>query len=158
MKYRYLCDVKPLDLWKMAMERTYKSTVGVVNAVFTVGMVLLTLRFWGTAPDIFRGLMIFGCVLFPVLQPLATYGMSVKQLEELPGDLELAFDDSGVLVRSGGRSENIRWNRITNAIKRQRMIVILSDDRHGYMLTDRELGSTKEEFYGFLCEKISRRA
>ena len=154
MEYKYMCDVKASDLWKMAMVRTYKAAIGVVNIVFTVAMILLTFRFWKTAPDILRILMIFGCLVFPVIQPLATYGMCVKQLENMPRDMELKFDDVGVHVSTGGQSELIRWNKVRNAIKRDNMIVVMSDDSHGYMLTNRVLGDQNQEFYEFLCGKI----
>ena len=154
MEYKYMCDVKASDLWKMAMVRTYKAAIGVVNIVFTVAMILLVFRFWKTAPDILRILMIFGCLVFPVIQPLATYGMCVKQLENMPRDMELKFDDVGVHVSTGGQSELIRWNKVRNAIKRDNMIVVMSDDSHGYMLTNRVLGDQKQEFYEFLCGKI----
>jgi hypothetical protein len=98
--------------------------------------------------------MIFGCLVFPVIQPLATYGMCVKQLENMPRDMELRFDDVGVHVSTGGQSELIRWNKVKNAIKRSNMIVVMSDDSHGYMLTNRVLGDQKQEFYDFLCGKI----
>ena len=138
----------------MAMVRTYRSPLGVVNIVFTVAMVLLTLRFWGQAPDMLRVLMIIGVILFPVIQPLAIYGKSVKQLEDMPRDMELSFDDSGVHVSTGGRREDISWKKIKNAIRRRDMIVVMSDDSHGYMLTNRVMGNDKDEFYSFLCSKI----
>ncbi|RKM59768.1 YcxB family protein [Butyrivibrio sp. CB08] len=154
MEYKYMCDVKPADIWKMAMVRTYKSPIGLVNIVFTVAMILLTLKFFGTSSDLLRILMIFGCLVFPVIQPLATYGMSVKQLEDLPKNMELTFNDKGVHVETSDKSEDIKWNRIANAIKRNNMIVVMSDDSHGYMFTNRVLGDQKEEFYNFLCSKI----
>lgn len=154
MEYKYKCDVEAKDLFKMAMVRTYKSMLGIVNIVFTVAMILLTIRFWRTAPDFLRILMITGCILFPVIQPLAIYLQSVKQLENMPRDMELVFNDGGVHVYTGGKSELIRWNKVKNAIKRSDMIVIMSDDSHGYMITNRQLGSSKEEFYEYLCKKI----
>ncbi len=154
MEYKYICDVRASDLWKMAMQRTYKSIIGLVNVIFTVAMVLLTIRFWGTSSDLIRGLLIFGCILFPVIQPLATYGMSAKQLEDMPRDMELTFNDSGVHVKTGDASEDIKWKKVKNAIKRNNMIVVMSDETHGYMLTNRVLGDKKEEFYEYLCSKI----
>ncbi len=154
MEYRYICDVKASDIWKMAMKRTYKSVLGLVNVIFTVAMILLALRFWGTAPDPVKVLLMFGIVLFPVIQPLATYGMSVKQLENLPKDMELTFNDNGVHVKAGSESQDLKWNKVTNAIKRDNMVVVMSDDRHGYMFTNRVLGDQKEEFYNYLCSKI----
>lgn len=154
MEYKFKSDVKAEDLWLIAMRRTYKTPAGIVNIVFTVAMILLTLRFWGSTSDFFRMLMLFGCILFPIIQPLAVLGMSAKQLDELPKDLELSFSDSGVKVTTGEKSENMPWRRIKNAIKQKNMIVIMSDDRHGYMLTDRVLGQEKDKFYDFLCTKI----
>ena len=154
MEYRFKCDVKAGDLWKMAMARTYRSLIGLVNVIFTVAMILLTLRFWPTTSDLLRVFMILGCILFPVVQPLAIYGNSVKQLEDLPKDMELLFNDGGLRVFVGDKSELIRWSRIRNAIKRSNMIVVMSDDSHGYMLTNRVLGDQKEEFYEYICKKI----
>ena len=154
MEYRFKCDVKASDLWKMAMTRTYKSLVGLVNVIFTVAMILLTIRFWATASDLLTVLMVFGCILFPIIQPLAIFGNSVKQLENLPKDMELLFNEGGVRVFVGDKSELLRWNRIKNAIKRSNMVVVMSDDSHGYMLTNRTLGDQKEEFYQYICEKI----
>ena len=154
MEYRFKCDVKASDLWKMAMTRTYKSLPGLVNVIFTIAMILLAIRFWATASDLLRVLMVFGCILFPIIQPLAIYGNSVKQLEDLPKDMELLFNDGGVRVFVGEKSESIAWKRIKNAIKRSNMIVVMSDDSHGYMLTNRVLGDQKEEFYQYICKKI----
>ena len=154
MEFKYKSDVKAADLWAIAMRRTYRSPAGIVNIIFTVAMVLLTVRFWGTASELIRSLMLFGCILFPIIQPLAVFGMSMKQLEDLPKNLELSFSDSGVCVTTGEKSESLPWRRIKNAIRQKNMIVIMSDDRHGYMLTNRVLGQEKEEFFNFLCDKI----
>ena len=154
MEYRFKCDVKAGDLWKMAMARTYRSLIGLVNVIFTVAMILLTIRFWPTTSDLLRVLMVFGCILFPVIQPLAIYGNSVRQLEDLPKDMELLINDGGVRVFVGKKSELLVWKRIKNAIKRSNMIVLMSDDSHGYMLTNRVLGDQKEEFFQYICKKI----
>lgn len=154
MEYKFKSDVKAADLWYIAMRRTYRTPAGIVNIVFTVAMVLLTLRFWTGASELIRMLMLLGCVLFPVIQPLAVFGMSARQLEDMPKDLELSFNEKGVKVTTGEKSESMPWRRIKNAIRQTNMIVIMSDDRHGYMLTDRVLGKEKDEFYNFLCTKI----
>ena len=41
MEYRFKCDVRAKDLWTMAMKRTYKSFVGLINVIFTIAMILL---------------------------------------------------------------------------------------------------------------------
>ena len=154
MEYKFRSDIRPKDLWSLAMLRIYKSFAGVINIVFTVSVFFMTLRLFGSSGPVFRVIMVFLCLLFPVIQPLAIYGKSVKQLEELPKDLELVFNDKGLCVRCKGQKEEIPWKKITNAIKQKNMIVILTDEKHGYMITDRELGDKKEEFYSFVCKKL----
>ncbi|MBR4670561.1 MAG: YcxB family protein [Butyrivibrio sp.] len=156
MEYRFISDVKPKDLWFISMLRIYRSFIGIINVVFTVAMIMMTLHFWSTTGGFIRTLMIIGCLLFPVIQPLAIYGRSVKQLENLPGRVELMFDDNGVHVDSEGKHEDIMWNKISNAIKQTNMIIVMSDTSHGYMLTNRILGDEKEEFFEFLCKKIRK--
>jgi len=156
MEYRYISDVKPKDLWFIAMIRTYRSLAGVINVVFTVAMVMLTFRFWSTSGTLVKALLLIACLLFPVFQPFAIFLRSIKQLETLPGRVELLFDDAGVHVSSEGKQEDIKWNKIANAIKQSNMIIVMSDNTHGYMLTNRILGDEKEEFYDFLCNKIRK--
>jgi hypothetical protein len=154
MEYRFKCDVRAKDLWEMAMARTYNSMIGLINVVFTVAMILLTIRFFDRVPDIISILLLLGCILFPVIQPLAIYGRSIRQLEDLPRDMEMVFSDRGVDVHVGEKRQLLKWKMIRNAIKRSNMIVVMSDDSHGYMLTNRVLGDLKEEFYSYLCQKI----
>ena len=68
--------------------------------------------------------------------------------------MTLSFNDKGMHVETSGKTEDLKWKKIVNAIKRSNMIIIMSDDRHGYMLTNRVLGDDKERFYDFLCGKI----
>ena len=44
MEYKFNCDVKASDLWKMSMVRTYRSFLGVINIVFTVSMIAMTVK------------------------------------------------------------------------------------------------------------------
>ena len=156
MEYRFISDVKPKDLFFISMLRTYRSFIGVINVVFTVAMIMMTLHFWRETDGFIRALMLIGCLLFPVIQPLAIYGRSVKQLENLPARVELMFDEKGVHVDSEGRHEDIMWNKISNAIKQTNMIIVMSGRSYGYMLTNRILGDEKEEFYEFLCKQIRK--
>lgn len=155
MEYCFNSDVRPKDLWKIAMTKIYKSYTGIINTVFTVAMILLTLKFFNTSGGFIKAVLIFAIILFPILQPLAIYSRSVKQLEDLPGEMIMRFDDKGVCVECKGQREILPWTRIVNAYKQKGMVVVMSDDRHGYMLTDRVLGAKKDEFFEYLRTKIN---
>ena len=157
MEYKFRSDIIPKDLWLPAIKRIYKNFTGVINIVFTISVIFMTVRLFDGAGILFRTAMIFLCLLFPVIQPAAIYGKCVKQLESLPKDLELVFDDADVHIFCDGKKEDIPWKNITNAAKRENMIVIFSDKTHGYMISNRELGSKKEEFFNYLCRKINNK-
>lgn len=156
MEYRFRCDLKPFDLWKMTMSRTYRSLAGAVNFIFSVAILFVTVRIWGSSSEFTRGLLVFACILFPVIQPLAIYGRSVKLLEDLPGTAELTINQGGISVACGGQKEFLGWNHVQNAVKRRDSIILMSDASHGYVLTNKTLGEQKEEFFEFLCSKIQK--
>lgn len=154
MKYRFENRVGALDFWVLSLHHTYRSTVGVVNIVFTAAMFALTYRFWGKTNDILEVLMVLGCILFPVLQPFFVYLRSKAQASLLPQNLELEFDDWGLRVKVGEQTQDLPWNKIVSATKEYNMIVVRSDAKHGYIISNRMLGKQREEFWAFLESKI----
>ena len=156
MKYQFKMDISASELFQITMSRTYRSLAGTVNIIITVAMLILAFRFLGTANMFYRVLIIFGCLLFPVFHPLAIYGQSIKQKENMRSDVVLGFDDRGMHVDQGNKHEDIPWTRIPKVIKQNNMVIVMSDKLHGYMLTDRVLGGKKEEFYNYVLNRLSR--
>lgn len=150
MEYKFNCDVKASDLWKMSMVRTYRSFLGVINIVFTVSMIAMTIKLWPSSGEFSRALEILCCLIFPVFQPLAIWGRSYKQVEQQPKGVELLFRNTGIVVTCGGREEKIPWSRVTRVIHQDSMIVIKTDDSYGYMIMNRAMGEQKDAFYNDL--------
>lgn len=150
MEYKFNCDVKASDLWKMSMVRTYRSLLGVINIVFTVSMIAMTIKLWPGSGEFSRALEILCCLIFPVFQPLAILGRSYKQVEQQPKGVELLFRNTGIVVTCGGREEKIPWSRVIRVICQDSMIVIKTDDSYGYMIMNRAMGEQKDVFYNDL--------
>ena len=150
MEYKFNCDVKASDLWKMSMVRTYRSFLGVINLVFTVSMIAMTIKLWPGSGEFSRALEILCCLIFPVFQPLAILGRSYKQVEQQPKGVELLFRKTGIVVTCGGREEKIPWSRVIRVIRQDSMIVIKTDDSYGYMIMNRAMGEQKDVFYNDL--------
>ena len=77
-------------------------------------------------------------------------------IDGLPAQMDIHFDDKGMEINCDGKSQFLPWSKITNAFKQLNMIVIMSDDKHGYMITDRVLLEKKDEFFDFVCDKIRK--
>lgn len=155
MKYQFKNEVTAMDFWRLVMRRTYRSTAGVCNLVFTAAMFVLVFRFWNTASDFYKGLMLLGCLLFPVIQPIVIYGKSKKQAAALPEGMELLFDERGLHVKTRDAASDIPWSNIRNVVKEAHMIAVFSDNVHGYILTDKMLGGQKQEFYEYVLAKAN---
>lgn len=129
------------------MYRTYHSLAGVCNLVFGVSVILLTCRFWNRAGDFVQALLFLACLLIPVIQPLGVYLKAKAQAAVSPQGTELVFKEDGIHVTLGSQYERIPWKRVKSIVREAGMLIVFTDANHGYMLTNRVLGSEKEAFY-----------
>ena len=105
--------------------------------------------------NIKKVLLIFCCVLFPIIQPLMLYiksGNHAKKLKDF--EITLEFDDKKVSVYSATEKSEVLYENIYNFIKYKDMIVIMYDSIHGQIMPDRIFNNNKEEFYNYVSEKI----
>ena len=96
-------------------------------------------------------LSLFSCL---ICQPIAIYLKAKGQAKTMPKDVELSFDDAGLHVTVGKEKESIGWKKLRVA-NEPGMMIVFSDARHGYMLTNRILGAQKEPFFAFAKERIA---
>lgn len=155
MEFRFKNNVKPMDFFVLSMSRTYRSMVGVCNIVFTVAVIAATFQLMGKIHDLLEVLLLFGCFLFTVIQPTIVYLRSKAQVAGIPKDMELLFNEKGLHVTVGEQKESIPWKKIQSIVEEWNMVMIGSDARHGYILTNRMLGNQKEDFLKFAKEKIA---
>lgn len=156
MSYEFESRVTPFDFWRLSMSRTYRSTAGICNLVFTVSMFLLAAKFWNGAGDAAQLLLFVGCILFPVLQPVGVFVRARAQAAQVPPDMRLVFDEERLHVTIGDRHEDIRWKNLTDIVRQAHLVIVFSDTRHGYLLPDRVLGRRREEFFTFAKSKIEQ--
>lgn len=155
MRYKFKCDTGAKDCWQLYMHRIYHSTVGVCTLVFAVTMIALTVKFWGQSSTAVRIFLVVLCLLVPVVQPAGVYIRSAKQLAQLPKDMELWFGDAGIYVKAGEQTANISWKNVYRVSKESNMVILMTRDGRGYMLTNRALGQEKDDFYRYAASKIS---
>lgn len=155
MNYSYESNIRPIDFWKLSMYRTYHSLAGMCNLIFGAAMIGLTVRFWNTANDVLQAVLFLACLLIPVIQPLGVYLKAKMQVSLIPQGAKLSFEEDGIHVSLSGKRELIRWQRVREVVKQAGMVIVFTDRRHGYMLTNRVLGREKEEFYQFVKAHIS---
>lgn len=157
MRYHFKCRVTVKDCWILYMQRIYHSMVGVISLILAVSMIALTYRFWSESSNFVRSLLALGCILVPCIQPVGVYSRCVKQVRQIPEDLELKFSDKEIYVTTGGKADHIPWKKVRYVANERNMIIILTNAGSGYMLTNQVLGDKKEEFYKFASSCISKK-
>ena len=154
MEYKFNYKISALDLWKLSMQGTYGSMVGVSNIIFTIAMLILGVKFWGDASNFMKILLIIGISLFTVIQPIVVYIRAKKQVATTSQDMEISFDDQGIHVRTLDQVSDIKWNTIDRIIKKPSMVIIYTSAKHGLLITNKMLGNEKEAFYDYVVSKI----
>jgi len=154
MKYKYKYKPTAFDIWQLSMYSTYGSIVGVCNLIFTVAMLLVTVKFWGDVNSFLRAILVIGICLFPVIQPLVVYVRAKRQVAMTPHVMEIGFDDNGIHVKTEKQCSNIGWNAVKGVLKKPSIIVIFSTNKHGFILNNKVFGKEKDAFYGYVVSKI----
>lgn len=157
MEYTFKSDVTAKDIWKLSMYHIYHSVAGVCNIIFTVAVVLLTIKLRSSLDSWLVGLLAGCCLLFPLVQPLAIYRRAAAQAAALPENMVYLIDDTYLHITTGDQNSYIPWNHIRGIIRERGMIILMADAGRGYMLTDRALGAQKDAFLAFAEEKLKDR-
>ena len=154
MKYQYAYKNNAHEFWQLSMYQIYGSIVGVCNIIFTVAMVGLMMRKWDDFNIYLRIFLILLLFWFPLIQPLLIYSKSKKQEAAITDYTEVSFNEKGINAKLGNQSSFIPWKKIVKISKKPTMIIIFTDDKYGYLLTNRILGGDKESFYKFVSSKV----
>lgn len=157
MRYKYTYRTTARDLWQLSMYYIYGSLAGLCNIIFTVAAFALGFSRWDQAQGIVRCLIVLGCCLFTVIQPLMIYAKAKKQAAGITQDTQVSIDDNGLYIRVGDDTSQLPWKSVKRISRKPAMIIIFSDTTHGIIFTNRVLGNEKEEFYRYASSKVEGR-
>ena len=157
MEFRFENKLRAVDIWKVSMYRVYHSMVGVCNIVFSVAVILLTVKIWNPREALLMSFLLICCILFPVIQPLMIYSRASGQVATLPEEMVYEINDTGVHITTELQKCHITWNRLRGVMKEYGMIILATEAGRGYMLTDKTLGAQKDSLLAFLEAKMEHK-
>lgn len=157
MHYQFDYKVNALDFWQLSMYYTYSSIVGVCNIVFTVAMILMTVKFWAAVNVALKMGMLIASCLFIVIQPIVVYMRAKKQAAAIPNNMKICLDDRGIHVSTENKRSDIKWKTVKGLLRKPTMLVIFSTPQKGFILTNKVLGSQKEEIYHYVASKLQNK-
>jgi hypothetical protein len=154
MKFTFKYRTRAFDLWQLSMYGIYASMLGLVNIIFTIAMILLSIQFWTDVTVFIKLAMVISMCLFTVIQPLAVLFKAKKQASLTPYEFEITFEDKGIHIKTEKASSDLKWSAIGGILKKSSLIVVLSSEQHGFILNNKVLGDQKTAFYDYVRSKI----
>ncbi len=146
MRYEFNYTVRPSDIWQVRMYYSYTSYLAVVNLTCIVSSVALIVATWNTSAPWFKVVMAIFFSLFTVIQPLTIYLSARAQLKGKTGGLSLVFSEEGIDIREGEKKERRYWREVVSFTVKPTLVIVYTDESHGYILTNRVLGDKRGAF------------
>ena len=156
--YEFTYKTEASDLWQMSMYYIYSNYIGIINVIFTVAMIALTVGTWKNTATVLKVILIFASCWFVVFQPVIMWRKAKKNAKKIRISTELKFSDKGMHVKVDNKTQDIAWNKIYKCTKLPSMIIIYSDAVHGYVLNNKTLNGRKKEFIEYVNQMCSKAA
>ena len=165
MRYEYTFRNTPEDYWKFRMENHYRTWTGLVSIIYTLSLLALTIVKWNATNGLGKALLVLFLIVFPVIQPLFVYFISIRDAQAIRADTTLSFDENGMEIKVLKHLQKIPWKSFVPdakgagmVIRRKSMLVVVSDQVHAYLLTNRVLGTAQEKdtLYNFIADRLKK--
>lgn len=159
--YKFTIKITQEDLFQSSLNFVKHSKTFLFDLIFTFAAIIITIytiingSFFALS-DIKKVLLIFCCVLFPVIQPIMLYiksGAHAKKIKDL--SVTLQFDEDKIMVNSDTEKSEVLYENVYNFIKYKNMIVIMYDSVHGQIMPNRVFDNNRDEFYNYVSERIN---
>lgn len=165
MRYEYTYRNTPGDYWKFRMENHYRNWTGLVSVIYTLSLLVLTVAKWNSTNGLGKALLLIFLLVFPVIQPLCVYFISIRDAQAIKADTTLYFDEKGMEIKVIKHLQRIPWKSFVPGekgggmvINRSSMLVVIPDQIHAYLLPNRvfEGKEKKAELYAFIAGQLKK--
>lgn len=158
--YKFNVQINKDDLFQSSLNFAKHSKTFLFDLIFTFVAIIITIytiinKSFFELSDIKKILLIFCCVLFPIIQPIILYIKSAahaKKIKDL--SVTLQFDEDKIKVYSDKESNEVLYENVYNFVKYKNMIVIMYDSIHGQIIPNRVFDNNRDEFYKYVSERI----
>jgi len=148
------------DLFESSLNYAKHSKTFFFDIIFTLAALIATIytifnKIFFELTDLKKILLIFCCILFPIIQPIILYIKScnhAKRIKDL--SITLEFDNDKIIVYSDKERSEVLYENVYNFIKYKNMIVIMYDSIHGQIIPNRVFDNNRDEFYDYVSERI----
>jgi len=144
-------EVKPTvkELWQFLLYHANSGTLGLFNVLTTLMALFLLIIRYSELTVPYRLMLVFGALVFTVLQPCDLYRKARRQAKS-PATKDvmlLTFDDAGLRVEQNDQQTAFTWEQIGRMARKPTMAILYMDRVHVFLLPRRVMGEQEEALY-----------
>lgn len=162
--YKFSFTINEKDIFNSSMNYnksriTYLFDIIFTSVAFIIVIYNLLNNTFSSFNKFYQVLLIFCCLLFPVINPILLYIKSLSHAKRIKEtEITMVWMDDRVKISSNNDNTEVLYENIYNFIKYKNMVVVMYDVIHGQIIPDREFKkdgkSIKDEFYDYVATKI----
>ena len=151
--YKFTFKINENDIFNSTMNYNKSRITFLFDIVFTLTSIGVTAyniinKNFFSLNIFYQVLLIFCCLLFPVVQPLLTYFKSLAHAKKLKNvEITMEFTEDRIKLSSSNDTTEVLYENVYNFIKYKNMIVVMYDAIHGQIMPNRIFNNNKDEFY-----------
>ncbi|MCI8455331.1 MAG: YcxB family protein [Lachnospiraceae bacterium] len=124
------------DLFAFSMYNSYTGFTGALNAVFSLGALILLALSWEWTTVFQKSLLAFCFLLFAVIQPAILYRKSKKQAKGAAflNAIDMTFLEDKIVISQGESSGEISWEEIWKVVQTRGLYILRTGPTRAYLV------------------------
>lgn len=149
------------NMYDFLLRHSYGSVSGMIGIIFSISAIGLLIAKYSSLSNGQRMLLIFGGLLFLVVNPIAIYFSSVKQVKLNPtfkSELIYVISDEGVMVHQNKQELLVPWKDVQKVIETRHNIIIYLTKVRAFVLPQQNCKEQKEELKAIIRQHVTGKA
>ena len=163
MLYNFKFKLNINDLFYSSMKYSYSTIFRIVfNFIFTMFFIVFFVytiinNMFNDLSTVYKVLVIFCILLFPVIEPLVIYlKIMIRLNKNKETDTELEFYDDKYIVKKDGKTADVEYSYIYTIRNYKKLVILFYNTIQGQLIPARAFDNNKENFYKFILTKIKK--
>lgn len=125
------------DMYDFLLRHSYSNVSGIIGVILSLCAFVYLIMNYGDLSTAKILLLVFGSLLFTVINPIQLYMKAAQQVKLSPAFQEAlvySITDKGVSVKQGGQKVEVKWDEVVKAIETKRNILIYTSNVTAFIL------------------------
>ena len=149
------------NMYDFLLRHSYCSVSGMIGVIFSISAIGVLIAKYPVLSNGQKILLIFGSLLFTVINPIAIYFSSVKQVKLNPtfrDELVYAIGDEGVTVQQNKQELLVTWSEVQKVVETRYNIIIYLTKVRAFVLPKENCKEQMVELKALIRQHVTGKA